>query len=173
MPSLNSYSCSVNKFSSLDCLERLLGSFVSPLFTRLGPPVSHLSSCIFFLLLFFPAELNCVFVPINLIKSLIAFANHPASSCCCCLLLSLISEITGPLLEHRATDNNPLSVCVCVSVFEKILFFFLSRIEEEFTLLWLPPVTLKWVSTVPLAGLPCPAFTHLLKCSALLVCFLN
>lgn len=125
LPSLNSYSCSVNKFSSLDCLERLLGSFVSPLFTRLGPPVSHLSSCILFLLLFFPAELNCVFVPINLIKSLIAFANHPASSCCCCLLLSLISEITGPLLEHRATDNNPLSVCVCVCVciWKDIIFF--------------------------------------------------
>lgn len=53
----------------------------------------------------FCCRLNCVFVPINLIKSLIAFANHPASSCCC-LLLPLISEITGPLLEHKATDNS-------------------------------------------------------------------
>lgn len=78
----------------------------------------------------FCCRLNCVFVPINLIKSLIAFANHPASSCCC-LLLSLISEITGPLLEHRATDNSAVSVCVwtkwreflSVCVFEKILFF--------------------------------------------------
>lgn len=57
-----------------------------------------------FFLFFFCHRLNCVFVPINLIKSLIAFANHLASSCCC-LLLPLISEITGPLLEHRASDN--------------------------------------------------------------------
>lgn len=59
----------------------------------------------------FCCRVNCVFVPINLIKSLIAFANHPVSSCCC-LLLPLISEITGPLLKHRATDNN--AVCMCV-----------------------------------------------------------
>lgn len=54
-------------------------------------------------------RLNCVFVPINLIKGLIAFANQPVSSCCC-LLLPLISEITGPLLEHKAPDNNTVTV---------------------------------------------------------------
>lgn len=54
-------------------------------------------------------RLNCVFVPINLIKGLIAFANQPVSSCCC-LLLPLISEITGPLLEHKAPDNNTMTV---------------------------------------------------------------
>lgn len=60
----------------------------------------------------FCCTLNCVFVPINLIKRLIAFANHPASSCCC-LLLSLISEITGPPLKLRASDNGTVGVDVC------------------------------------------------------------
>lgn len=92
----NSHHRSLKQFPPLYCSMKL-GRLCSSL--KLG------NRWVISLPVGFCCRLNCVFVPINLIKSLIAFANHPASSCCC-LLLPLISEITGPLLEHKATDNS-------------------------------------------------------------------
>lgn len=95
----------------------------------------------------FRCRLNCVFVPINLIKGLIAFANQPVSSCCC-LLLPLISEITGPLLEHKAPDNNTESVGGWVGGVPQCLWFwtdtnFPPKIEEVNVFLYL------WSSHLP------------------------